>query len=70
MTTDNLLLSSGEAGFILRLSSQRVRELADRGDIPHVRTSRGERLFYRADVEAYGAAREQRRSAAPDDASE
>lgn len=52
-----------ESSRILRLSPDRVRQLADRGDLAARRTAEGVRLFKRCDVERLAAAREALKSA-------
>jgi excisionase family DNA binding protein len=57
----DILLTTHEAARELRLTTGRVRQLADAGRLPVQRTEAGWRLFRRADVEAYLAERAARR---------
>ena len=51
-------IGTAQAARLLGLSEQRVRQLADAGELPSMRTPLG-RLFDRGDVEALAEAREQ-----------
>jgi excisionase family DNA binding protein len=44
-------LSTSPAAHILRVAEMTVRAMADRGELPCIRTSTGARLFRRRDVE-------------------
>jgi hypothetical protein len=64
MDTDKLLLTPGEAGrlFVPPLSSNRVRQLADAGTLPCIRTASGLRLIRQDEVLKLVQKRQQRRS--------
>ncbi len=51
------LLTPSEAARLLGLSADRVRGLADEGQLPVRKTTTGRRLFLRGDVEAFGRRR-------------
>lgn len=51
------LLEVADAAKVLGLGSQRVRQLADTGQLVALRTSRGTRVFRLVDVEAFAAVR-------------
>ncbi len=51
-------IGTAQAAWLLGLSEQRVRQLADAGDLPSMRTPLG-CLFDRGDIEAFAEAREQ-----------
>ena len=54
------VLTVSEAARELDVAAQTIREWADRGKLPAIRTSGGQRLFQRADVERV---RQERRTA-------
>lgn len=54
------LLTIGEAAKILRLSTQRVRQLDSSGVLPARRTAGGVRIFNRTEVEHFLRQREAR----------
>jgi excisionase family DNA binding protein len=56
---EDILLEVGEAGKLLDISTVRLRDLADAGRIPVLRTARGQRLFRLRDVEALARERAQ-----------
>jgi hypothetical protein len=58
------LLRPKDAGLLLGLTSVRVRQLADEGRIPCVRTRLG-RLFHIRDVERFAAERKRAYSRVP-----
>jgi hypothetical protein len=64
MDTGKSLLTPGEAGRLLEppLSSNRVRQLADAGTLPCIRTASGLRLICRDEVLKLVQKRQQRRS--------
>jgi excisionase family DNA binding protein len=55
-------LTTGEAGRILEVSADRVRQLVDEGQLEAVRTPTGLRLLERGAVEALAARRAARRA--------
>jgi len=62
---ESKLLETCEAGRVLNLTPASVRWLAAKGTLPvAVLTSRGQRLFRRADVEGLAKARRKRAAAA------
>ena len=52
------LLGPSDAARIVGISADMVRIHADKGHLPSLRTVSGRRLFRRADVEAFAAARQ------------
>ncbi len=64
-TTPHDLLHTSQAARLANVSAVTIRAAAKRGELVHVTTAQGERLFYASDVEAYRVAREARRSPAP-----
>jgi excisionase family DNA binding protein len=58
-STDNTLLTRGQAAAVLGLSPERIRQLAAAGILPRPRTPLG-RLYRLCDVEAYAKSRHQR----------
>ena len=62
MNENDTQILATESGRILGLSADRVRQLADRGDLQARRTEGGVRLFNRADVEKLAAIREAARN--------
>jgi excisionase family DNA binding protein len=58
-TTDAPLLETSEAARLLKLSAPRVRQLADSGVLAvALKTSSGQRLFDRAEIERFRLKRE------------
>jgi len=51
------LLTKADAARLLGVTPQTVRLMADRGELPNVRTERGWRLFRREDVDRLVAER-------------
>jgi hypothetical protein len=64
MDSGKLLLTPGQAGRLFEppLSSNRVRQLADAGTLPCIRTASGLRLFRQDEVLKLAQKRQQRRS--------
>jgi excisionase family DNA binding protein len=60
--------SVSEAARQLEVSAQTVRNLADRGTLPAMRTAGGQRLFRSADVERVRLERLERRTASAGEA--
>jgi excisionase family DNA binding protein len=56
-------ITTGEAGQILKLSADRVREIEASGQLTAVRTGNGMRLFERAEVESLASRRAAKRAA-------
>jgi excisionase family DNA binding protein len=54
-------LTTSPSAHILKVAEMTVRAMADRGELPCVRTSTGARLFRRADVERLARVLEQQR---------
>jgi excisionase family DNA binding protein len=59
------LLTVSETARALDVAAATIRDWADRGKLPAVRTSSGQRIFHRADVERL---QEERRIAGGDEA--
>lgn len=57
MSKTSEALSVSEAARQLKVSAQTVREWADHGKLPVMRTSSGQRIFLRTDVERLRAQR-------------
>ena len=59
--SDTPLIETSEAARVLDRSASRVRQLADSGKLPvALKTSSGQRLFDRADVERFRLEREKK----------
>jgi hypothetical protein len=54
------LLTASHTGRLLGVGPERVRQLAARGELPHVRDSAGKRLFVLSDVLALRERRQRR----------
>ena len=63
ITTEAERLTAGEAGRLLGLGPQRVRDLCDAEILPSERTASGMRLILRRDVERLVASREREQRA-------
>ena len=57
------VLSVSEAARRLKVSAQTVRDWADRGKLPAMRTAGGQRIFQRDDIERARQERQMERSA-------
>lgn len=49
---NDVLMTPGDVARVLGVTADGVRKMADRGEIPVQRTSSGERLFWKSEVEA------------------
>jgi excisionase family DNA binding protein len=58
---DSDLLTTSPTAHLLKVAEMTVRAMADRGELPCVRTSTGARLFRRGDVERLARALQQQR---------
>jgi len=61
MTDDEDLLTTSPTAHLLKVAEMTVRAMADRGELPCVRTSTGARLFRRQDVERLACTLQQER---------
>lgn len=62
MKSHAALLTTGEAGRYLGISSERVRQLERSGQLPATRTINGIRLFTSSTVEGFRRRRQQKRA--------